>query len=69
MAAEIYLGPPGSEPLRTATEYDRNTVALALSGKDDRARRIGGFLELDLNDGNRVLVNPATVTFIRDVAP
>ena len=69
MATEIYFAGPDSKPLLTTSEYDANRTAHALTGNEPRTVHIAGFVEVDLDDGYRVLVNPATVTYLRNVNP
>lgn len=66
MAVDIHFA--GGTAIRTAISYEAEALARALSGETDGNQRNGMFLVVRTLDDRQVLVNPATVAYLANVA-
>lgn len=65
MAVDIYFGDDNSAPLRVGNTYSKESLALALSGEGAEGR-VGAFVRVTLNTDDEVLINPASVSYLRE---
>jgi hypothetical protein len=65
MAVEIYFADENGSPLRAASTYSKEMLALALSGKGAEGR-VGDFVRVSLDVGYDVLINPHAVSYLRE---
>jgi hypothetical protein len=65
MTVEIYFADENSSPLRAASTYSKETLALALSGEAAEGR-VGNFVRVTLDVGYEVLINAHAVSYLRE---